>query len=195
MTRRWPLALALVAGTAVAQTPPPNPFLQPLPPPPPLEGMPPQLSTPSPTPDPPMPRTFTPYAPVPVAIDLPHDVPASIPLPPVTPALMGLLAYAPPDPEPLPPADAPPPAAGEPIEPDGPTATLPSAPTPVAEPSAPQLIAIVTGERPLAIVEYAGQRHRVHPHDTLPDGSEVVAIGTDHIELQRGGAATRLTFP
>lgn len=195
MIARWALALALAtATTALAQTPPPNPFLQPLPPPPPLEGMPPQLGAPSLTPDPAMPRTFTPYASVPVAVELPLDVPDAIPLPPITPALIGLLPRVAPDPVVLT-VDASIPTPATPGVPDGPAAALPASPAPLVAPAAPRLIAIVTGDRPLAIVEYAGRRHRLHPHDTLPDGSEVVAIGTDHIDLELGAHATRLTFP
>lgn len=185
---------------AQAQQPPPNPFLQPLPPPPPLEAVPPELGPPSPVPEPPTPQTFVPYPSVPISITPPLDTPQPIPLPPETPALTGLLphAHAPTSAssmrhtEALSEQDT---TAALDAPPDGPSATLPSRPTPRTEPAAPRLIAIITADRPLAVIEYAARRYRLHLHDTLPDDHELVRIGSDYIELQRGERVTRITFP
>ncbi len=185
-------ALAL-AGAGLAQQAPPNPFLAPLPPPPPLEGTPPQLATPERPNVPTAPTSFAPYPLDPLVGTVEAEPLPRTGLAPVTPRLAGLL------PRPAPPEQAAQQvaAAEEPLgdAPDGPVATLPRDSAPRAPAATPQLVAVLTGRYPLAIIDYAAQQHRLSLGDELPNGMRVLEIEPTRVTLEGESGTVSVTLP
>lgn len=72
---------------------------------------------------------------------------------------------------------------------------LPPAAAPVAAAPGPKLLGVVTGPRPLAVVQIGTESHFVRTGDILPGGILVEAVERDAVRLKKAGTRVRLTVP